>query len=114
MAFKKLTADSILVGNLNDKYFIVSDYFLASRKNYGDNYVFFNSDKDFIRFCIDINNVDSEGMHPYRQEYIDSVNEKKKFVIKDEHSLIFKRGFLVYQGTAKKIDRLLGYIDDRF
>lgn len=114
MAFK-ITKDMLLVvGQTNEESYVICKHFLASRERNEnlDGYMFFDTDKDFISFCIDVKNVDKDGKHPYRQEYIDALNNHTKFVIKDERSLIFERGYLAYDGTLKDVKGLLGYIND--
>ena len=111
----KITFDTLLVMGLDQEdNYIINKHFLASRERDGNlkGYMFFDTDKDFIPFCIDVKSVDKDGKHPYRQEYIDALKNHTKFVIRDERSLIFERGYLAYDGTLKVVKGLLGYIND--
>lgn len=111
----KITKDMLFVkGQTYDESYIITKYFRASREKDENlsGYMFFDTDKDFISFCIDVKSVDDEGYHPYRQEYLDALDNHTKFVIKDERSLIFERGYLAYDGTLRVVEGLLGYIND--
>lgn len=115
MAAFKITSDILFVMDQTyEESYVITKYFLASREKDKNlrGYMFFDNDKDFISFCIDVKSVDDEGYHPYRQEYLDALKNHTKFVIRDERSLIFERGYIAYDGTLRVVKGLLGYIND--
>ena len=84
------------------------------------NIMYFNSDDDFYEFCvkpglIPIEYTDKSGNKKvysdfeFTEEYKKALNEGKRFVIKDENSLIYKRGAVSYRTITKVVENLDPY-----
>ena len=79
--------------------------------------MYFNNDDDFVQFCVKPEFVakksnKSDGAYfdiDYTDEYLDAVKRNVVFIIRDEDSVITKRGFINIGAVSKKISNVERY-----
>lgn len=88
------------------------------------NKMYFDSDDDFYKFCVDpiiipVEYITDEGETKYSMDfnftksYQDAVNQGKIFIIKDPDSQIFKHQAVSYRTITKPIQNLEQYFGYR-
>ena len=96
---------------------------LSLKENYADfvdNIMYFDSDDDFYRFCVNPTLVTQEYTKAdgsdgyvadwnYSDEYLRALQNGIHFIIKDEDSQIFKHGEITHRVNTRPIDNLLPY-----
>ena len=77
-----------------------------------DNIIYFDSDDEFFSFCVVPHLVLREGKHGkytdfnFTKNYKEELDKGTRFCIKDENSLITKRGMVTLGIESKKVDNL--------
>lgn len=80
-----------------------------TRKN---NTIYFDSDEDFFDFCVVKAPIIRQGKHgkyvdfKFTDMYEKELNNGTRFCIKDENSLIAKRGVVTYMTESKEVKNL--------
>lgn len=79
------------------------------RKN---NIIYFESDDEFLDYCLDKRPIIKEGKHckytdyEFTKLYYDELKNGTRFCIKDENSAIEKHGVITFRTISKKVDNL--------
>ena len=79
------------------------------------NIIYFENDDEFYEFCVNpsLKVVEGKNGHytdfDFNYAYEKALKEGKRFVIKDEDSQIYKRGFVSYRTVTKKVENLDPY-----
>lgn len=77
-----------------------------------DNIIYFDSDDEFLDFCVMPTPVIREGNHgkyidfDFTSMYKNELEKGTRFCIKDEDSLIAKRGMVTYRTESKEVQNL--------
>ena len=94
---------------------------IGSNKAEDNNKLFFKNDDEFYKFCVvpELIIVEPESENDvysttweFSNDYKKALEDGKIFVIKDEDSLIFKRGAVSYRTITKNVDNLEQYFSD--
>lgn len=78
-------------------------------------YMIFDCDDDFCRFCIDPNivlannDINMGYDFNFTTSYLDAVNKGTKFIIRDENSQVYKHGEVSYRTITKPVQNLEQY-----
>lgn len=77
-----------------------------------DNVIYFDSDDEFLNFCVLQAPIIREGKHgkyvdfSFTNHYQKELDKGTRFCIKDEDSLITKRGVVTYKTESKPVQNL--------
>lgn len=80
--------------------------------NRSKNTIYFDSDDEFLTFCVDPRPVIRKGKHAkyvdfnFTKHYKDELDNGTRFCIKDENSVITKRGAVTFMTESKAVENL--------
>ena len=93
----------------------------STNSNPLENVICFDNDNDFIEFCLKPNLTIYQGSDgrpaarvDFTDDYLNALKNGKEFMIKDENSLVQKRGCVWNRFTTKRVKNVIPYYADPY